>query len=413
MRDEFFIARRLYFTDNAGEKQMSRPAIRMALTALIIGIVVMIITVFVVIGFKGEVTEKAVGITGHIEIVNFDNNNTYEMQPIAVSDSMLTALRNIDGVRSAELFITKPGMIKTPDAFQTIIFKGITLLEPSTQWNFFHDALISGRLPEQDNEIIISKTLSDKLNLIVDTSVLCYFIQDDIRARRFTISGIYKTGFSEMDDMFVAGSLKQIQKLNDWEENQVSGIAININNLRELEKMTDKIYFFAANKTDEDDNYYYTQNVEQLNPAIFSWLDLLDMNVVVIIILMLIVSGFSIISGLLILILDNIRLVGTLKALGANNAFLSRVFLIEAMMLVGKGVLWGNIIGLALCAIQYFTHLIPLDASAYYVNYVPISFHWGWWAVVNVGTIVVSLLVMLAPSTIVSRMSPADIMRFE
>lgn len=157
----------------------------------------------------------------------------------------------------------------------------------------------------------------------------------------------------------------------------------------------------------------YVQTLEQLNPQIFAWLDLLDMNVVIIIVLMLLVSGFSIISGLIILILDSVQLIGTLKALGANNRFVRRIFVTEATMLVGRGMLYGNLLGLGLCALQYFTHLIPLDAATYYVNYVPIAFAWGWWLLLNIGTILVSVLILLAPSAIVTRISPAEVMRFE
>ena len=413
MRSELQIARRLYFgLERNGGRRMSRPAVRVALLGIIIGMAVMIVSIFVVIGFKQEITRKVVGFGGHIRVVNFDNNNTYEMQPVRVGDTLLAQLQGLEGVESAWRFCTKPGMLKTQDAFQAVIYKGLPL-DDNSAWAFFRRNLTEGRLPRQAGEVIVSASVARLMQLPLDTTVLCYFIQDNVRARRLHICGFYETGFSDYDNLFMAGDLGAVQQLNGWDTQQVSGVELDIRNFRRLEEVTERVYFLTANRSDDDGNFFYTQNVVQLNPAVFSWLDLLDMNVVVIILLMLAVSGFSIVSGLLILILDSIRLIGTLKALGAANGYIRRIFLAEAAMLVGRGMLWGNVVGLGLCALQYGLHIVPLDAAAYYVDYVPICFHWGWWLVLNVGTLLVSLLVLLAPSGIVSRISPAKVMHFE
>ena len=218
---------------------------------------------------------------------------------------------------------------------------------------------------------------------------------------------------TEMDRLFVLGHLKVVKQLNSWDENQVSGIEILVDDLDNLEEATDAVYFATANRLDAGGNAYYTQNLQQLNPQIFGWLDLLDMNVVIIILLMLCVSGFSIITGLIILILDSVSLIGTLKALGADNSFIRRVFVYQALMLIGKGMLWGNVLGIFLCVLQSLTHMIPLEASTYYVSYVPMAFSWGWWLLLNVGTMLVSWIILLAPSAIVSQISPAKVMHFE
>jgi lipoprotein-releasing system permease protein len=217
----------------------------------------------------------------------------------------------------------------------------------------------------------------------------------------------------EMDKLFILSNVELVRQLNKWEEGQVSGIEVLVDDLEYLDETTEAVYFATANKQDADGNLLYTQNLRQLNPQIFGWLDLLDMNVIIIILLMLCVSGFSIITGLVILIMDSVRLIGTLKALGADNAFVRRIFIYQSLMLIGKGMFLGNILGIGICAIQYFTHIIPLDAATYYVSYVPIDFSIGWWIILNIGTLLVSWLILLAPSAIVTKISPARVMHFE
>lgn len=411
LKPEIWIAQRLYFSQNSSkeaEARSSRPAVRVALAGIIIGVMVMIITICVVVGFKQTITDKVAGFGSHIQIVNFDNNNTYEMQPVSVSDSMLTALRAFPHVASVQVFATKPGIVKTDDAFAGIVFKG------TDYWNYFAANLIDGTLPEKTNDVIISELQAKQLSLRVGESMLSYFVDESVRVRKLHITGIYSTGFGDFDQIFVLGNIDVVRRLNGWDENEVSGVEILVDNIRHLDNTADQVYFATVNHLDENGyNLYYVQTLQQLNPQIFAWLNLLDMNVVVIILLMLCVSGFSIISGLIILILDSIQLIGVLKALGADNRFVRRIFISEAIMLIGKGVFWGNVLGLGLCAVQYFTHILPLEASTYYVNYVPIAFPLGWWLLLNIGTIAVSLLIMLAPSSIVTKISPARVMHFE
>jgi lipoprotein-releasing system permease protein len=216
-----------------------------------------------------------------------------------------------------------------------------------------------------------------------------------------------------MDKLFIMGHIDVVRKLNGWDDNQVSGIEVLVDDLRHLEEATDAVYFATANRLDEEGQAFYTQNLQQLNPQIFGWLDLLDMNVIVIIVLMLCVSGFSIITGLIILIMDSISVIGTIKSLGADNSFVRRVFVAQAIMLVFKGLLWGNVTGIGLCALQYFTHMIPLEAASYYVSYVPVAFSWGWWLLMNIGTLVLTWGILLAPSAVVTQISPARVMHFE
>ena len=405
---EIKIANRLYFSQEGAERH-SRPAVRVALAGIIVGVVVMVLTLCIVVGFKQTVTQKVAGFGAHIQVVSFDNNNTYDMQPIEVSDSLLLRLGSYEHVRKAAPFITKPGMLKTDSAFHGIVLKG------TDYWNFFRQNIIEGDLPTKPNQIIISQTVSSQLKLQVGDGVYAYFVDDnDVRARRFTICGIYNTGFGQFDELFVITTLRDARRLQGWEANTYSGVEILVDDIQYLDETADRIYFATVNKLDENGyQCYYVQTLQEQNPAIFAWLDLLDMNVVVIIILMLLVAGFNIVSGLIILILDGIQLIGTLKALGADNSFVRRVFLWQAALLIGKGVLYGNSIAFILASIQYKFHWIPLESATYYVSYVPIAFPWGWILALNGLTIGVSLLILLLPSMIITKISPAKVMHFE
>ena len=409
----FKIATRLYFSEQAEHRQ-SKPAVRVALAGMIVGVLVMILTICIVVGFKQTVTAKVAGFGAHIQVVSFDNNNTYDLQPIEVSDSMLTQLASFPHVVQVAPFITKTGIIKTDAAFQGIVLKG------TDYWSFFERNLMEGVLPVEPNEVLISRIMANRLQLGVGQSVLAYFVDGtDYRARRFKIVGLYDTGFAQNDELFVVTTLSTAAQLLSTKNSQLStnifsGVEVLIDDFAYLDQVADDIYFATVRRMDDNGyNVYFVQTLQDQNPAIFAWLDLLDMNVIVIIILMLLVAGFNIVSGLIILILDGVQLIGTLKALGADNRFVRRIFLIQASWLIAKGVLWGNIIGLALVALQYFTHLMPLDPVTYYVSFVPVVFPWGWLILLNILTIGISLLILLLPSMIISHISPAKVMHFE
>ena len=328
-RSEWKIAKRLYFSEE-GKARTSRPAVRVALGGIVIGVMVMIVAICVVVGFKQEIQRKVAGFGSHIQVVSFDNNATYELQPVEVSDSLRMKLQGIPHVKKVSTFASKPGILKTDSAFQGIIFKG------TDYWDYFAENLVEGELPSAKNEVLVSTVLADQLHLTVGDAILCYFVQEDLRVRKLYISGLYNTCMSEMDRLFVLGNIDLVRQLNQWKKSQSSGIELLVDDLKYLHEVADRVYFATVGRLDEAGNAFYTQTLEQLNPQIFGWLDLLDMNVVIIIVLMLCVSGFSIITGLIILILESITLIGTLKALGANNRFVRRIFIYEAILLVGK-----------------------------------------------------------------------------
>lgn len=410
MNTPYFIAQRLYFSGEKQGKKMSRPAVKVAVAGIAVGIVVMLMTIAVAMGFKQEVRNKIIGFGSHIQVVNFDNNNTYQMKPIVASDSLVDILSSLPYVAAAERFCTKPGIIKTDDAFQGIVMKG---RESSAGKDFFEQNLIEGQMPAKQDEVLISATLARQLCLQTGDRIYCYFIDMSVRTRRYTISGLYDTRFADYDELFIVGNMQEVQRLCEWDDDEVCGIELRLNDFGKLYDAAELVYAVTANRPDSHGNLLYTQTVEELNPTIFSWLRLLDMNVIIIIILMLCVSGFCIASGLIILILDSVQLIGLLKALGAPNKMLRTTFFYEAMFLIGKGLLWGNIIGLALCLLQYYFHIVPLDSATYYVSFVPIALSPIAWILLNMGTLLLSMLVVLGPSAIVSKISPAKVMHFE
>lgn len=414
MNLEYFIAKRIHF-EKKGERNVSRPAVRIAIIGIAVGVAVMLIAIAVVVGFKEEIRNKTIGFGSHIQITNFDNNNSYEMQPVKMNDTLIADLKALPDVKHVQRFVTKPGIIKTDEDFEGMVLKGIG---PEFDWNFFKSNLVEGEIlnvndTASKNEVIISKALADMLKLKLGDSFFTYFFQEQVRARKFTIKGIYSTNFAEYDKLFILTDIRIAQRLNNWNPVYASGLEILINDFDVLDKATMQVYSVAANKFDDEGNGYYIRNIQQLNPQIFSWLDLLDMNVWVILLLMLAVAGFNMISGLLILILEKTNMIGILKSQGAKNWSIRKIFLYESLFLIGKGMLWGNIIGLAVCFIQYQFKLIPLDPVSYYTATVPITFNWLYIILLNVGTLITSVLMLIGPSYLITKISPAAIMRYE
>lgn len=410
---EYFIAKRIHFQQ--GRTNVSRPAVRIAIIAIALGMAVMIISVAVVVGFKQEIRNKVVGFGGHIRVSNYDNNNTFETNPIRYTKNFADSLALINGVNTVQLYATKPGIIKTSDDFQGIVLKGI---DSGFNWNFFSSQLVEGDTlhitGELRNDIVISKYLADLLRLKVGDSFYTYFIKDQVKARKFSVRGIYSTNFVEYDKLFIITDVRHIQRLNGWESSQYSGYEVLVADFDKMDNTADAINLFVQRIENADtEQKYFVQTIKDLSPQLFGWLDLLDMNVWVILSLMLAVAGFNMISGLLILILERTNLIGVLKSVGATNWSVRKVFLYYAVFLIGKGMFWGNFIGLLICGLQYFTHFIPLDPEAYYVSFVPVVFNWIYLLLLNLGTFVASILMMIAPSYLISKISPAKIIRYE
>ena len=372
---ESFIARRLYKNEQ-GSRKVSKPAVVIAQAGVALGLVVMLVTIAVSFGFKHEVRAKAVGFGSHLHISNYEAGQTLEASPIAVDSALKTKLIGFPEVAHVQCYATKPGVFRTENDFMGYLLKGVG---EDYDLSFFERHLQKGSLPEFSaqtisNEILISREVADKLQLSVGDRVDSYFLQGALRARRYIVSGIYETGFAEYDRLFVLTDLKAVQSLNRWEADQVTGVEIMLTDFNRVESMNWKLGSLLDRTEDPYGEEYFVQSVVDINPGLFAWLDVLDMNVWLILSLMLGVSAFTMISGLLILILERTQFIGILKALGACNRSVRSIFLRFALLIVCKGMFWGNVVGLGLCAVQKFTGLIALDPQNYYLDTVPVSF---------------------------------------
>lgn len=411
---ESFIARRLYKNEQ-GSRKVSRPAVLIAQAGVALGLAVMLVTIAVSFGFKYEVRAKAVGFGSHLHISNYDAGHALEVHPIAADSALVATLNTFDEVAHVQPYATKPGVFRTEDDFMGYVLKGVG---EDYDLSFYEQHLKEGVIPEFSshsisNEIVVSREVADKLQLSLGDKIDSYFLQGALRARRYTVVGIYETGFAEYDRLFVLTDLKAVQALNRWETDQVTGVEIMLTDFKKVEPMNWTLGTLLDRTEDSYGEEYFVQSVVDINPGLFAWLDVLDMNVWLILSLMLGVAAFTMISGLLILILERTQFIGILKALGADNTSVRKIFLRFALLIVCKGMFWGNVIGLGLCAIQKVTGLISLDPKNYYLDTVPISFDWVFIIAVNVVMFVLSALVLIVPSGLISRIHPTKAMRFE
>ena len=385
------------------------------MAGIAIGLAVMIISVSVAIGFKHQVRDKVVGLTSEIVVTSLDDAQLYQTKPIAVNDSLMQVLNGVEHVQHVQRYSTKTGMIMTSDNFQGMMLKGVGQEYDLT---FLQDHMVEGEIPTftdsvASNKVVVSKTIADKLSLKVGDKLFTYYVENNIRARRLTVSGIYQTNFSAYDDFFLITDIYTVNRLNKWKLDQVGGLELNIVDYSQLSYVNDELRTMLFEHPDQYGQNYFCRSVEEANPQIFAWLELLDVNVWVILILMTGVAGFTMISGLLIIILDRTNMIGVLKALGANNTAIRKIFLTFSAFLIGKGMFWGNIAGLSLCLIQYLFEPIKLNPADYYVSTVPLEMNIGYFLLLNICTFIISLLMLIAPSYLISRIHPARSIRFE
>lgn len=414
MNLELFIARKVYFGGGIKQK-VSSPAIKIAVAGIALGLAAMVLSVCIVVGFKKEIRDKVIGFGSHIQITNFGNNMSYEVSPVSMTDSLRVALENNSEIKHIEVFATVPGIIKTDSEFQGVVLKGVG---SDYDWTFFKQNIIEGNILHKSdtstlNQTIISKYIADRLDLKLGDSFVTYFVQDPIKARKFVITGIYSTNFEDYDKLFIITDLNLVQRINGWEKNQVSGIELMVKDYSRLSETKNDLFYEMAASHDGGGQALYTRSIEEMNPMIFSWLSLLDMNVWVILILMLAVSGFTMISGLLIIILERTNMIGILKALGAHNFRIQKVFLYISSFLILKGMLWGNIIALGICILQKTLGIIKLDPATYYVSEMPVDLNPIYILLINIGALVISMAMMIGPSYLIARISPAKSIKFE
>lgn len=417
MNTELFIARRIF---SSGEKshKLSQRIINLALVGIALGLVVMILSVAIVTGFKKEVTNKVVGFSSHLQIVNFDTNQSYATEPINEEQPFLDELKQTEGIRHVQAFATKPGLIKTDDEVQAINLKGVSA---DFDWDFFKTNLLEGEILNVSDSIPskgiwISKQMASMLQLKSGDEILMFFINKEERFprnRKFEVTGIFQTGLEEFDKMFALADMRHIQKLNNWEDNEISGFEIMLDDIKTIDLHEMIVRDIVVNHMVENGPVLKVVNILAKFPQIFDWLRLLDMNVWVILSLMLVVAGFNMVSGLLVIMLERTRMIGILKSLGQPDWSIRKVFLYLSSMLISRALLWGNLVGVVICIIQQQFHIIRLDPANYYTTFVPINFSILHLFLLNVGTIVFTILMLIVPTYFIAKISPEKTIRFD
>lgn len=410
-----FIARRINGSEDQ-RREVSLPAIRIATIGVAIGLAVMIITVSVVFGFKHTIRDKVVGFGSHIQVENYLSQQLSDPVPIAISDSLMKTMKQLPGVKHIERYSLTQGILKTDDDFLGVVFKGVGSDYDVT---FLSEHLVEGEMPkftdgQSSYPLLISRMIADKLQLKAGQRIFAYFIgNDDVRARKFTIKGIYETNMTQFDQSLCFTDFTIPVRINGWEADQCSGAEVLVDDFDNVDIVAEQFVQHVNRKTDKYGGIITTQTIREAHPHIFSWLELLDINVWIILVLMICVAGFTMVSGLLIIILERTQMIGILKALGMRNKMVRHTFLWFAAFIIGRGILWGDIIGLGIVILQQQTGFIHLDPASYYVDTAPMELNIPIIVLLNVVTLLVSLFVLIAPSFLISHIHPAQSMRYE
>jgi lipoprotein-releasing system permease protein len=415
LNTELFIAKRL-ITEKKQKKGISQPIVTIAVIGISLGLAVMILAVAIASGFKNEISNKLIGFGSHIQIINYDTNISYETVPINKNQPFFEDVKNLKGVNQIQQFGIKAGIIKTKaEDIHGVVLKGIG---PDFDWSFFEQNLVAGKTfrvtdTTRNDHIIISEHIANLLKLKPGDKIAAYFIQDPPRMRVFSIAGIYNTSLAEFDEKFILADIGHIQRLNNWNKNQISGYEVIIDNFSQMDPLTRDIRDIVGFSFDPTGAKLKVQSIKEKYPQMFDWLNLTDMNVWIILILMTAVAGFNMVSSLLILILERTNMIGILKAVGTQNWSIRKIFLYQSAFLISKGLLWGNIIGITLCFLQMKFQLISLDPSSYYLEAVPINLKLWHLVALNLGTLLITVLMLVVPSYIIARLSPEKTIRFE
>ncbi len=409
-----FIARRL-IRERSHDTSFSRPVNVIAIIGIALGLAVMILAVSILTGFKQQIRDKVAGFAAHIQVVNMDANLSYETIPVSADQPFVSKIRNYPGIRNVQVFAIKAGIIKTDDNIQGVVLKGIG---SDYDWSFFRSNMVEGETltvsdTTRTNDVIISRKVADMLDLRLGDSFAMFFVQDPPRMRKFTIHGIYETSLEEFDRTYLFCDIGHIRSLNGWESDRVSGFEIFINDFDNLDRMTWAVRDAIGYRIAEDEEQLKVTNIRDRYPQIFDWLGFQDTNVIIILVLMILVAGFNMISGLLILILEKTNMIGVLKALGASNKLIRNIFLYQAAWLTAKGLFWGNLIGIGLALLQLKTEMISLDPSSYYLASVPINLDPLHIALLNAGAMAAIILMLLVPSQLIARITPVKAIRYD
>lgn len=411
MNYELFIAKRIIAAKKY-KSSISSPIIKIAIIAISLGVVIMMIAIATGIGLQQKIREKISGFNGHIQITNYDNNNSeITLIPVSKNQDFYPKFNTVDEIKNVQVFATKPGIIITKTDFEGVIFKGVS---NDFDWSFFKEYLVEGELPRFTDkaslEVLISSEISNRLKIKLGDEFNIRFIKDDPSKlpwiRVVKVVGVYNSGFQDFDKNYVIGDIKHIQKMNRWADDKVGGFEVFINDFDDIEEKSMAVY-------EQTPSTLNSQSIIEKYPAIFEWISLFDNNIYLIIVIMILVAGINMITALLVLILERTQMVGILKALGSNNTSIRKVFLYNAGYLILRGLFWGNLIGLTLLLIQKYFGVITLNPENYYVNKVPIYLDLGYIILLNIGTLILCLLMLIVPSIVISKISPVKSIKFE
>lgn len=411
MNFELFIAKRL-ITTKQYKSSISAPIIKIAIVAIALGMIVMMISIATGIGLQQKISDKITVFNGHIQVTNFDDNQSdVTLIPVNINEQNLNNLNKIEGINYIQAFATKAGIIRTEKDFEGIIYKGV---DQNYNWNHFKEYIVAGTYPvinsEFSSEVLISKTIADRLGLKLNSEFNTFFLKDNPESppsvRVFKVVGIYDSGFNEFDAGIILGDLKQIQRLNKWTSTEVGGYEIVLNHFDQISQKGEEIYYEIGATLN-------SKTIIEKYPALFEWIQLFDTNMVVIIAIMILVAGINMITALLVLILEKTQLIGILKSMGANNISIQKVFMYNAAYLILLGLFWGNLIGLSLLFIQKYFGVIQLNPATYYVSVAPVYISFDYILYLNLGTLLLCLLMLLIPSFIISKISPVKAIKFE
>lgn len=411
---EKFLARRLYGRDE-GVKGGSRPAIIIATAGIAVGLTVMILTLAITRGFKSQIRDKVMGFSQHITVTNSRIGLGVVEDPVECPDSVFQALLAKSTVERVQPYVNKPCIIRTDEAFHGFMLKGIG---DDYDRTFLDSYMLRGGFPQpQDslgnNWIVLSRNIADMLGLDVGSRADVYFMQDQVRIRRLMVTGVYETGFLEYDRMFGITGIRLLQRLNDWEPYEYSGLEIGLTDVSKVDEGYGQVREVMNAIEEQTGDDFLVRTLYDTHSGLFAWLDVLDLNVWIILALMLGIAGFTMISGLLIIIFERTATIGTLKSLGASDKTVRKIFLRLASYIILKGMVIGNAVGIVICLVQQWFHLLPLDPANYYLDSVPMQLGAGWLIILNVTMFLLSMLMMLLPSAVISRIVPSKSIRFE
>ena len=415
MNFPFFVAKRFFKSIGRNSRQASNPTITVATAGVALGLTVMLITVSVIMGFKQEITKKIEGFGGHVQIMDKLSISNPDAYPIATDSQFVDAIRRLPQVKSVGRVSSKMGVIKTYDDFLSITFRGLSAHADTA---FLHSALVQGRLPKFDdaasNEIILSQRQANELRLKVGDRVFAYFFEETIKTRRLTVVGIYRSNMAIFDQNYVFAPIATIDKLNGWDNEKSTYLDVRLHSMEDLSQAMQQIgHVCGRMNMNELDKARLPISVTELYAQVFGWLSLLDFNMIVILVLMVAVSGFTMVSGLFILILERTQTIGVFKTMGASNATVRKIFLNFAALITLRGLVIGNVLALVLLGIQHQFHFVHLDPATYYVDTVPVEFPWLAFIIINVITLALTVLALVGPSYMITRIQPAKAIKFE